>query len=391
MSQENYSTLWEHLTCIPDPRSPRGQQYEWTYIVTLVGAALLAGKKTMLDMSEWVSMNSTVFIELLKPRRKRVPSYATLRRALCQLDIAAFEGHLAAYTQQVNQDDALSGRIETQAGTVLQGQSVDGKTLRGASAYGDKVHLVSIVRHESATVLAQTATKVGIDEPKAAKGLLPQLSLTHTVTTMDALYTERPLIEQILAAGGEYLVVVKKNQRTLYRDIDLAFSVLPPTSSWEEEFWDYDSHTSHESQRGRTETRQLERTTALNEYLNWPAVGQVMRRTYRRVEHRTGAVSHEVHYGITSLSPAQVALPKLAQIWRWHWTIENCTHYIRDVSLGEDSCLMHSGNAPQVLAALRNAIITALRYEGWTFVPNALRRFCHSPQDALRFLGVPAT
>lgn len=391
MSQENYSTLWEHLTCIADPRSPRGQQHDWTFIVTLIGAAMLAGQKSMQAMSQWVNMNSKVFIECLNPRRKRVPSYATLRRALCDMDIEAFEGHLAAYSQGVDEDDSQRGCIETQEGGVLRGQSVDGKTLRGASAHGDKVHLVSLVRHESAAVLGQIATEAGIDEPKVAKVLLTQLLLANTATTMDALYTERSLTKQILAAGGEYLMVVKANQRTLHQEIELAFTALPPTSSWEEEFWDYDVHTTQESQRGRTEVRQLERTTALNDYLNWPGVGQVMRRTYRRVEHRTGAVSQEVHYGITSLSPAQVSLSQLAQLWRWHWTIENSTHYIRDVSLGEDRCQIRSGNAPQALAALRNAIITALRYEGWAYVPNALRRFAHSPQDALRFMGAIAT
>lgn len=391
MSRENYSTLWVHLACIPDPRSRRGQRYEWPYLLTLIAAAMLAGQESILAMSQWVTMNEAVFVEKLNPRRKTTPSYATLRRALCRLDIESFEHHLAAFTQKLDDEDCNSGSVETPTGEQLRGQSVDGKTLRGASAHGDKVHLVSIVRHESAAVLAQTATQFGIDEPKAAKELLTRLSLVNTVTTMDALYTERPLAEQILEAGGEYLMVVKRNQSTLHQEIELAFTALPPTSSRENEFWDYEECSSRESKRGRTEWRRLERTTALNDYLNWPAVGQVMRRSYRRVQRRSGLVSHGVHYGITSLSPEQIALPQLAQLWRWHWTIENCVHYIRDVSLGEDRCQVRSGDAPQALAALRNTIITALRLDGWAHIPNALRRFSHSPQDALRFLGVPAT
>lgn len=390
MGQENYSTLWAHVASIPDPRGRRGQRYEWTYLMTLLAAAMLAGQESMLAMSEWISLNRAVFIEALQPRRQMVPSYATLRRALCLVGIEAVEECVSSYCQTMDADDQVSGRIITQDGETLRGQAIDGKTLRGASAHGDKVHLVSIVRHESGAVLAQAATQAGIDEPKAAKALLADFSLEGTVTTMDALYAERPLTRQILGAGGEYLVVVKRNQQTLYQEIELAFSVLPPTTSWEREFWGYDEHSTYEKCHGRIEVRRLERTTALNDYLDWPGVGQVLKRTYRRIKGGV-LVSQEVRYAVTSLTPEQLSIEQLAQLWRWHWTIENRTHYVRDVSLGEDRCQVRSHNAPQVLAALRNLVITALRLEGWPRIPTALRRFANSPQDALRFMGVFST
>ena len=40
--------------------------------------------------------------------------------------------------------------------------------------------------------------------------------------------------------------------------------------------------------------------------------------------------------------------------------MENCLHYVRDVTLGEDACRVRKGNAPQVLAALRNAVVHLL-------------------------------
>jgi hypothetical protein len=77
-----------------------------------------------------------------------------------------------------------------------------------------------------------------------------------------------------------------------------------------------------------------------------------------------------------------------------HWLlehIENCTHYIRDVSLGEDASQVRAGNTPQALAAFRNALISALRLDGWAYLPNAFRHFCHNVQDSLRFLGALST
>ena len=40
----------------------------------------------------------------------------------------------------------------------------------------------------------------------------------------DALLTQREVCEQIVADGGEYLLPVKENQPTLYRDLEAAFS-----------------------------------------------------------------------------------------------------------------------------------------------------------------------
>ena len=47
------------------------------------------------------------------------------------------------------------------------------------------------------------------------------------------------------------------------------------------------------------------------------------------------------------------------------WGIENKLHYVRDVSYGEDQARSNAGNAPQVLAALRNTALTMLRRLGF--------------------------
>jgi hypothetical protein len=53
---------------------------------------------------------------------------------------------------------------------------------------------------------------------------------------------------------------------------------------------------------GRLERRTLESSAALKDYLDWPGVNPVLRRTCRRVEVKTGCVSEEVTHGIASLS-----------------------------------------------------------------------------------------
>lgn len=391
MSEINYTTLYACLGDVPDKRQAQGKRYEWRYLLTLMAAALLAGQRSWTAIMYWLLQHRAELLQALQPKRRSLPSLSTLRRVICEVEIAGLEARLAAYTQSLDRQDPIPGSVLTQGGERLQGQALDGKTVRGASAPGAKVHLVSVVRHESATVLAQTKVVEKRDERQAAKELFASVPLAGRVTTMDALHTQRWEAETILAAQGHYLMVVKPNQRTLYQDIQWAFEALPPLNRYEQAYWDYQRHETPDRGHGRLERRTLESTTRLNDFLTWPGVAQVLRRTCWRQDLRTKVITQDVHFGITSLDRQTVTLAQVEQFWRWHWTIENCSHYIRDVSMGEDASPVRSGNAPQALAAFRNALISALRLDGWSYMPNAFRHFCFNVQDSLRFIGALST
>jgi predicted transposase YbfD/YdcC len=109
------------------------------------------------------------------------------------------------------------------------------------------------------------------------------------------------------------------------------------------------------------------------------------------LDHRTGRTAVSAEFLITSLDRDRVTLAQIEQVRRWHWTIENVNHYPRDVSFGEDRCQVRSGNAPQALAALRNAIAALLHVAGWPFLPNGFRYCQRSPQIPLQLIGGLAT
>jgi hypothetical protein len=104
---------------------------------------------------------------------------------------------------------------------------VDGKALRGAQAHGEKVHLVSLVRHADAITEGQTAVAEKSNEITAVPKLLAERDLTGTVTTMAALLTQRTLAQQILDQQGHYFMVVKANQPELFHAIQLLFARPP--------------------------------------------------------------------------------------------------------------------------------------------------------------------
>ena len=119
----------------------------------------------------------------------------------------------------------------------------------------------------------------------------------------------------------------------------------------------------------------------------WPGVAQifVVERQFwqqkQRVRHR------ELVYGITSLTRAQAGPADLLRLARGHWRIEVRSHYIRDVTFGEDASLVHTGTLPQVLALFRTTAIGRLRADGITNIAKETRRLAAHPGDCLRLLG----
>ena len=78
-------------------------------------------------------------------------------------------------------------------------------------------------------------------------------------------------------------------------------------------------------------------------------------------------------YGITSV-PRELEDADTLFAWdRGLWGIENRSHYVRDVSMGEDASRIHTGHAPRLLAGLRNGGTTALRVNGVKNIAAALR------------------
>jgi hypothetical protein len=144
--------------------------------------------------------------------------------------------------------------------------------------------------------------------------------------------------------------------------------------------------TTLDKGHGRRERRTLTATTALNDYLNWPGVAQVGQ--LESVVEQNGTVSTETRYFITS-APRKLA--DASQLLRWargHWSIENRSHYVRDVTFGEDASRIRKGSGPEVMAAIRNATIGFLRSIGATNIAETLRRNPYQVGKLFTILGI---
>ncbi len=71
---------------------------------------------------------------------------------------------------------------------------------------------------------------------------------------------------------------------------------------------------------------------------------------------------------------------------RGHWKIENCIHWVRDVTFDEDRSQLRTGTAPRILATLRNLAIGALRLRGFANIAKGLRWAGRNIADSLAVL-----
>jgi len=71
------------------------------------------------------------------------------------------------------------------------------------------------------------------------------------------------------------------------------------------------------------------------------------------------------------------------------WAIENNVHWVRDVTYREDASRARTGNAPAVLAVIRNLVTTALRLAGNLNLAVARRAATLKPRTILRLLREP--
>jgi hypothetical protein len=145
--------------------------------------------------------------------------------------------------------------------------------------------------------------------------------------------------------------------------------------------------TTVDKGHGRVEVRTIRTTTLLTSGSKWPGLRQGIE--LRRERRLKGKVDVEVSYAITSLPPDEAGAGRLLAFVRDHWTIENQLHDVRDVTLGEDACRVRTKSAPQVLAALRNAVVHLLAGVPADNHPAAIETLQVNSDRAHKLIGIP--
>jgi predicted transposase YbfD/YdcC len=351
--------LLDLLAQVSDPRKRRGRRHQLAGLLAVGIAAVTAGSRSFAAIGQWAADASAEVLTGLGAARGPAEE-STFRRAFALVSADRLDHVLGAW---------LHTRAARAGGRLVI--AVDGKAVRGAKDRDGKApHLVAALAHGTGAFLGQVAVDAKSSEIPAVRELLKAFTdLAGAVITIDALHTQSDTAKVILARQADYVMTVKGNMPTLYRQLKkLPWSRIPSVSS---------VSTGHGRRARRTVKVAL--APAWIEFAGAARVAQV-----RRTVTRKGKKTVEVAYLITS---DRLAGPATLAAWnRGHWEIENKLHWVRDVTYQEDKSLVRTGNAPRVMATLRSLAISLLRLDGHTNIAAANRRHARDPQRTLRLL-----
>lgn len=200
-------SLSQRLRRVPDPRAGN-RRFRISAVLSIVAMALLSGHRHIAHIHRFGQrLNQQQRKQLGLPQKKgtkfyQSPGYKVYYNLLSKLDPEVLA-------------KALSEWLAENQGSLPSCLAMDGKMVR------DIVGTLSIVEHESGSpyVMAPISSKAGEGERcelKAAQRLLEdQEDLTGKLITADALHSQSKTVRAIVERGGDYLVQVKNNQKTV--------------------------------------------------------------------------------------------------------------------------------------------------------------------------------
>jgi predicted transposase YbfD/YdcC len=358
------------LAHLPDPRARRGVRHRLPVVLSAAVCAVVAGYRSYTAIAEWVDdVPATTALALgIDPDRR--PSEAMIRRLLQALDPDLLTAAIG---------DWLATRVATAQPAVKRAIAVDGKTLRGSrSSEATAQHVMAACDQDTGVVLASTDVDGKTNEITRFAPLLDHIGdLRDTIVTVDALHCQRDHVAYLAERGADWILTVKANQPTLHHQLAaLPWRAVPDATR--------DTDRGH----GRREIRTLKILT-VQAGIGFPHAAQALQ--IRRRRHRLDQPKRfttETVYAITNLRVHQAKPAQLAAWIRRHWHIENKVHWVRDVTYDEDRSQIRTGTGPQVMAALRNAAIGALRVTGVTNIAAANRYHARNSNRPLALLGI---
>lgn len=274
-----------------------------------------------------------------------VPSHDTFARLFAQLDPRAFRRCCLEWLRLAS-DLVGAGHI-----------AIDGKSLCGsATSKLGPLHLVSAWATQAGLTLGEVAVDGKSNEITAIPKLLALLDLHGALVTIDAIGCQKTIAQQIVSAGGDYVLTVKGNQPRLLDDIQ---TTLAQALDGDVPRHQVATIATRDDGHGRQEQRTYTVVTCLDHIRDraaWPGLTTVGMCSRERTIQ--GQVSMETLYFIGS---RRMGARKYAEALRNHWRIENNLHWQLDVSFGEDASQIHHPNAAENFAVLRKVALGLLK------------------------------
>ncbi len=342
-------SIGSYFESLSDPRHTRNRKHLLVDIIVIAVGGMLCGSDGPTAIHRWAA-NRLDWLREFLALPNGIPSRDCIRRLLMALKPEAFQRCFQQWMAEAVQADD-SGRLRLVA--------IDGKTCRRSHDAGQglgPLHIVSAWASEEGLALGQVATEEKSNEITAIPRLLEQISLTDTLITIDAMGCQKAIAEDIVDGGGDFVIAVKDNQRTLREAIESHFE-----KHLEGDFEDlqYRHHETHEEAHGRIDERSYYLTKVPTEeavWEDWPsvkAIGYALRVT----QVGDGPETVEVRHYIAS---RYLSGKRFGEAVRGHWSIES-VHWMLDVNFREDDSRTRERTLGNNLSWLRRFSVSLLK------------------------------
>ena len=170
---------------------------------------------------------------------------------------------------------------------------------------------------------------------------------------------QQEIVKLITEQNADYIITLKKNQGSLYENVEQLFKSAIRTRFQGIEHSEY--HTKEQA-HGREEIRHYLMLTNIHEQVDpthkWSKLKSIgLVESVRTVDEKTTV---ETRYYISSLSNNAKLFGESV---RSHWGVENSLHWVLDVALNEDNCRIRKDNAPENFAVMRRLAVNLLGRE----------------------------
>ncbi len=334
--------LSELFAALPDARVPGRVLHRLPEVLLVALCAMVSDCEDFTDMG-YFAQSQLEWLRRFTPLVHGAPSHDVFRNVFMSLRPEAL---LEVMQQWVGE---LGG----------QHIAIDGKVSRGTKdpATGkSSLHLLRAWVGGASLSVGYAACADKSNELEALPRLLAGLQLKGAVVTIDAMAGHPQVAALLHEAEADYVLALKANEKNAFEAVKAHFAAgrpEDPIAPWPAESWQ--EAGTLERNRGRYEQRDVVVCRDLawfDKSWKWPglqSVVEVRRRTMRQrhsKEHPTG----EYHYYLSSLPPDA---PRLGDLIRAHWSVENQCHHVLDVTYHEDHCQVRDRTAAQNLTCVR--------------------------------------
>lgn len=344
--QSLLKSLHAKFAQVPDPRQQGKVLHRLDEVLMVALCAVLCDCDSFTDMADFARFQLS-WLRGFLTLEHGAPSHDVFRNVLLALQPQALLDILTGWCGELNGKHV----------------AIDGKALRGTHNAEHGKYLVHLVRawvDDYSLSAGQVTCAEKSNEIEAIPRLLDALSLQGATVTIDAMGTQGAIATQIHAAGADYVLALKANQKSALHAVAAHFN--QPAAASQASVRQLKSETL-ELSHGRCERRHYAITDELGWFdksWKWDGLQSVaeVRRSIQR--NHTSPMLEEVHYFLCSF---KADAQRLAKLVRGHWSVENRCHWVLDVTFREDHCQVRDKNGAHNLSILREMVIKALRSE----------------------------